>query len=292
MHPPVATYLRQQYAGVYVQPAMEANGMEQIFGKFELPDIYTPNKISLGPWNKPGCEADFEFSFLEKASYVNISQKFQLPIGSWLTSINGELSYDELIKFLSHEVSSYNTILLTLGPAVKDYLQWAIQTTKALDTIDLDAALKARPKTMVERMIGVTVFWLGMRAPKPIYVSEPFRGDVLTTFRIPYRADHGMSNRLLQLDYARARELVVFASKLNNVAERAEDLFTVFQAASKELKSFRELARSDQPDHPLYQFLDSEMMGPFNYEVFFAIFSRARGIANELHKQVWCATHQ
>lgn len=286
----VEQYLRDQYARKGVSVSMES-GMKAIFGGFELPSIYGPQKITLGPWNNPGAERDFTDDYLNSAKYRTYDSRLKLPVTAWFC-INGEHTRELLCDFLARELNMYSTIVAMCKVPVFAYLEWAIRCTNRIDRINFDEALTNRPKTAAELLTPLKTSLLGMTLPSPLVKTIPFREDVLTTIRIPQRPDYGQSAMPMELNAELAKRLIWHATKLDQFADSIDDLFPELDRLVSCLRSFRELVRADEGEiHPLIRFLDREMQNPLNTEVFCALFGRARAIASFIKSQVWFATH-
>jgi len=286
----VEQYLRDQYARRGVSVSMES-GVKAIFGGFELPSIYGPQKITRGPWTEPGAERDFTDEFLDNAKYRTYDGKLRLPVTAWFC-INGEPMGDLVFDFIIREMNFYTTLWVMCHNPVIAYLEWAIRCTNRLDRINMDEALANRPKTAAELLTGLKASWMGSATPTPMVKTIPFREDVLTTIRIPQRPDYGQSAMPMELNPEMAKRFIKLASQMDNFADMVDDFFPELDRLIGELQSFRELVRADEGEiHPLIRFLDKEMQNPLNTEVFCAIFGRARAIASFIRSQVWFATH-
>lgn len=283
----VETYLRQQYAGTHSEVSLES-GMEEIFGGFELPHLYSSQSIPKGPWNEPEANKKYAVGFLQNARYRLIEGQFQTPVGSWLWQAGKALTFEECVTSLRTEMMVYRNLLNIAWPLVRSYLRWAIHVTDRIESANLHDALFERPKTLAEAFSGLSLCLLGMERERPLTTSVPLKEDVLTTLRIQQRGDLGAYNYLLQLNPEKAITFLEFANGLDAIADEIDTKFIYFEKVSERLKSFRELVRTDEPDHSIYKYLDSEMVRPFNSELYCAIFNRARSIANHLRMQIYC----
>lgn len=284
----VESYLRQQYALARSGPSMES-GMGGIFGTFELPSLYTPQTIPRGPWNDPDASRKYTVDFLRKARYREQADRFQTPKGSWLWQAGKPLTFDQLIKSIDAEMVTYVNLLDTAWPIIRDYTRWALRTTMAIETISLDDALSLRPKSVAEIMSSLELCLMGQADRRRITVTVPFKDDILTTLKIQQRPDLEAYNYILQLDGDKAIKLLEMVKQLDFLVSKIDDKFSYFEKSNAQLKTFRELVKTDEPDHPIYKFLDSEMMGAFNQDLHCALFNRASSISNHLRMQIYCS---
>lgn len=286
----VETYLRQQYAGG-VGPSMESN-LKPMFGEFKLPDIFSAGSIPKAPWNDATLR-EFSDELLLQATYRDVGKGLSLPVTPWLyTTKDGKLTIENVFFALSTELGQYRHLVDTFGlPVVSNYLKWACRATTALDQSDMDTVYAGRATTLAEALQGLSYGFLGMRSDKLLVETVPFRGDVLSTFKIQQRPDFGLSVYAFQLSAETATELIRYSKLFDAFADRMDNWFSTIHEKSAGLKSFRELLRSDEPHHPLYQFLDSEMLVPFNMGLGCALFNRSRSIADHLRMLVYTATH-
>ncbi|MNO19243.1 hypothetical protein D3C76_89730 [compost metagenome] len=287
----VESYLRDQFAGKETPlVSMEASGMEQIFGRFELPSIYAPQKLTIGPWNRPGSEEHYTDEWLDKATYQTGSKSFETPIAAWLM-LGGEDVGDRLFECLDAEKRMYQVILAMVQQPIFANITWAQVVTGRLDKVNKDTELAKRPKTAAEMLSGVKPCLLGMREREPLVKVVPFRGDVLTTFQIPQRPDYGQTAHRFRLDAEKAKRLVYWAATFDGLGDHVDALFQSLHREVSKLKPFKELVTEGEEPHVLLQYLDREMQNPLNTEVLCSLYSRARAIANHLRMIVWCETH-
>ncbi|MCY1280691.1 hypothetical protein D9M68_20320 [compost metagenome] len=285
----VEAYLRQQYAKEYSVPSMES-GLAALFGRFDLPSLYTPSTIAKGPWNDNSRPDKFTVEFLTNACYKDVTKSFQTPIGSWLWQAGRALSFDEAMVSLKAELQTYQKLIAVAWPTICEYSDWAVRSTAMMETTPLDDLLACRPKTVAETVSGIKLCLIGMAERRPLTSSVPFRGDVLTTLKIQQRADHGAANYRLQLDSEKAIAFLELINEFDQLVSTVDDKFAYFHKTCESLKSFRELMRTDEEDHPIYRFLDREMMGVLNHDIHCAVFNRASSISNHLRMQIYCST--
>lgn len=284
----VETYLRQQYANEYSEPSMES-GLEEMFGKFMMPSLFSAAPLSSGPWNDPSKVIKLTPEFLKRARYKDVDVSFQTPVGSWLWQAGQPLTFEQVIVSLDAELLTYVNLMNTAWPIIREYTRWAVRVTNSIETVNLDEQMSCRPKTVAEVFSNLEIGFIGMEGRRPLTVSVPFKDDVLTTLRIQQRPDHKAYNYMLQLDADKAIKLFDMINQFDRLASGIDDKFVYFSKTVERLKSFRELARTDEPDHPIYKFLDREMMGVFNHDLHCAMFNRATSISNHLRMQIYCS---
>ena len=288
----VEAYLRANYAGEETAGvSMESESkFGRIFGSFELPSIYGTQKITSGPWNRPGSEYHYTDEWLDRAEYRKEAKSFEAPVAAWLM-LGGEPLGDAVFRALEAEVKMYQVIIGMVQTRIFAFLGWAQMTTYRLDVINKDVELARRPKTAAEILSEVRPCLLGMREKAPLVKVSPFRGDVLVTFQVPQRPDYGQSAYPIRLDAEKAKSMVHWAARFDAIADQIDAVFPPMDVEISKLQSFRELARTDEEPHRIIQFIDREMQNPLNSEILCALFARARSIANHLRMLVWLETH-
>jgi len=204
----------------------------------------------------------------------------------WLT-ISGAQLGSMLHEFLDVELRLYICHTSVAFETGIRYLDWVRHTITEFDKVDKDEALQNRPSTAAEMFSDTPLRMLGMVSNTHIVESKPFRGGLMTIFKVPTRPEIGLITKSFPIDRVKAKLMCGWADKFDLFADQLEIQFMVVDAHIRSLKSFRDIVGAENESHELVRFLDREMMYPYTTGLPSALFYRARVIADLLRKLVW-----
>ena len=259
--------------GGAIQRLTRSPWQEESFRKMILGQLTDPKDAEL-------------FKFNDKGSTLTGPDAGWFTIGGQPLASRTRLN---LYEAWNDEVNEYIKLTQQYKGTCLKYLDWALNATQAILLADhrgvgadYDLIVKDRPQTVAEALLKEQVYWVGMKTVTRLAITKQFGASDLTIIDIPVKAPK--VNQVPVPGVGRG-EIVQYAKTYetyDNLINDLNDLFEQMDRRVNKLKSYREIAKTDEAYHRILTDVDQEMQLYFNVELFAALYSRAASIQSAI----------